>query len=249
MKYYIDFEASDAEEIISVGCVDENGREFYSLVHSDDLISADIQKLTGLSQEMVSAAPLADEVFESFYDWCNASEEMPDFICYGDSDHSFVNNTFFLCNSLKAASILSYIYMNMEDCSEEIRNFFYVNKTISLQKLALHFDENIPEQNHNALDDAKLLKMVYEGIGHDERRIDSFNEYLNPYKIPGQITKILRINNGVIEEEYADMAAVRVWMIAQNSDKNPSYLNNFEDKIRKAVKEGSRYFGFHWRIL
>ena len=50
MRYFIDFEASQfAEEIISVGCVDESGRSFYSLVRpkKPKKVTDFITKLTG----------------------------------------------------------------------------------------------------------------------------------------------------------------------------------------------------------
>ncbi len=52
MYYYIDFEASEAEKkIISVGCICEDGREFYSLVNTDDPITFRITQITGITQE------------------------------------------------------------------------------------------------------------------------------------------------------------------------------------------------------
>lgn len=44
MKYYIDFEASEAEQkVISIGCVREDGDKFYSLVKVDDPITSKIE--------------------------------------------------------------------------------------------------------------------------------------------------------------------------------------------------------------
>ena len=91
MKYYIDFEASeDRCEIISIGCVREDGEEFYSLVHSDDPITPRIEEITGLSQKDIDGAPKAREVFESFFDWCSRDESFPEFVNYGSKDIEFV---------------------------------------------------------------------------------------------------------------------------------------------------------------
>ncbi|MBR3228427.1 MAG: hypothetical protein IKF68_07795 [Erysipelotrichaceae bacterium] len=69
MNCYIDFEASEAQHrIISVGCIREDGEEFYSLVRTDDPITPRITKITGIVQEEVDAAPSVSEVFSSFYD-------------------------------------------------------------------------------------------------------------------------------------------------------------------------------------
>ena len=70
MRYFIDFEASQfAEEIISVGCVDESGRSFYSLVRpkKPKKVTDFITKLTGITREEVLAAATADEVFSKLY--------------------------------------------------------------------------------------------------------------------------------------------------------------------------------------
>lgn len=70
MKYYIDFEASEAEQkIISVGCIREDGQEFYSLVKVDDPITPKIEEITGLTQDDIDNAPLSEEVFSNLYDW------------------------------------------------------------------------------------------------------------------------------------------------------------------------------------
>ena len=72
MKYFIDFEASQfAEEIISVGCVDEDGRSFYSLVRprKPRKVTDFITKLTGITRDEILNAPTADEVFTSFFEW------------------------------------------------------------------------------------------------------------------------------------------------------------------------------------
>ena len=58
MKYFIDFEATQfSGDIISVGCVDETGRRFYSLVkpHKLGLMTGFITDLTGITDEQVRA--------------------------------------------------------------------------------------------------------------------------------------------------------------------------------------------------
>ena len=51
MKYFIDFEATQfSGEIISIGCVDENGRQFYTLVKPAKMseMTDFIEELTGI---------------------------------------------------------------------------------------------------------------------------------------------------------------------------------------------------------
>ncbi len=249
MRYYIDFEASENEKmIISVGAVNEKGEEFYSLVHTDDPITPRIEEITGICQEEIDEAPSASEVFGHFYDWC-ARYDCPEFINYGTGDFDFVYNNFASASSFKEAAMLSFLYLNMYDCSEELKEFFYVNKTISLEKLGKFFDKDMGDQNHNALDDAKLLKMVHEKMKTGDRNFDAFLEYVDPGRYPDQVRKVLRMNGSVILEEYDNLNKAVEWIKEQPNDKGHKYILNAADKIKHAAKTSSRYFGCNWRIL
>ena len=250
MKYYIDFEASESEKkIISIGCIREDGEEFYSLVFTEDPITKRIEELTGISQEDIDQAPDSCDVFGRFYDWCEKGEDLPEFICYGDGDYEFIDNTLADARSFKESAMLSDIYMNMIDCSKDIMDFFYVNKTISLEKLGKHFVPDMEDQNHNALDDAKLLKVVYEKMQSGSRDINEFKEYMNSNRQPLFARKVLRLNGSEILNEFDSMEEAISWIKTQLSGKDAKYISGAEEKIRKAAKEGSRYFGSNWRIL
>ncbi|MBQ6478515.1 MAG: 3'-5' exoribonuclease [Erysipelotrichaceae bacterium] len=250
MKYYIDFEATESRhEIISIGCIREDGEEFYSLVYSDDPVTPKIEELTGISQEDVNEAPSSKEVFESFYDWCSKNEEVPEFINYGSSDVDFVYSTYLNASSIKEASILSFLYMNMYDCSEDLKQFFYANKTISLEKLGKYFNKDMDDQNHNALDDAKLLKMVYDKMKTGDRNFDAFLEYVDPKKYPDEVRKVLRLKNNEVVEEYANMKEAVAWAKAQPNYKGVKYVQNIDEKIKYAAKNQSKYFECYWRII
>ncbi|MBQ4213637.1 MAG: hypothetical protein II673_00550, partial [Ruminococcus sp.] len=115
MRYFIDFEASQfAEEIISVGCVDESGRSFYSLVRpkKPKKVTDFITKLTGITREEVLAAATADEVFSKLYDWLDKSEAVK-FYCYGDCDRRFAFNTVVTAEDFRAQTALSLIIANI----------------------------------------------------------------------------------------------------------------------------------------
>ena len=250
MKIYIDFEASEEKQkIISVGCIKENGDKFYSLVNTSDPITARIEELTGICQEEIDNAPSIEKVFEDLFDWSGSELDNPEFICYGDGDFDFVNNTFYDAKSLKAASMLGYIYLNMFDCSDEIKTHFYVNKTISLEKLAKYFDPNLIEQNHNALEDAKLLKMVYEGIKKGINTTKVFNEYLDPNKYPDQVKKVVQLKGDSIVNEFNNIKEAVEWLKKQPNNKGPQYLKDADLKIKRAATTSGKYFDSNWRII
>ena len=128
MKYFIDFEAMQfSNYIISVGCVREDGKEFYSLVHTPENTNKNVSKfitdLTGITTEMVEAAPSPEEVFNKFFDFC------------------------------------------FEDC---VKVHFGLIKLINLAKVCEYFRGEEIVQTHNSLDDAKMLKEVYEGCKNEK---------------------------------------------------------------------------------
>ncbi len=249
MKYYIDFEASEAEQkIISVGCIREDGQEFYSLVNVDDPITLRIEEITGISQEEIDNAPLGKEVFSNLYDWLT-QDELPEIMCYGDGDFDFVYHSMESATCLKESSILSYLYLNMIDVSEEIKEHFYVNKTISLEKLGKHYNPDMEDQNHNALDDAILLKNVYEQMKNNNKELNTFTEYLDPRRYPDQVRTVLRLNGDTILQEFKNLDEAVTWLKTQPNEKGPSYLKDAAEKIKKAAKENGKYFKSNWRIL
>ena len=163
MKYFIDFEASQfAEEIISVGCVDELGRSFYSLVRPrrPQKVTGFITNLTGITRDEVLAAPSADDVFEAFYRWLDKDEAIG-FYCYGDCDRRFALNTIAGITCFDAQLSLSLIIATMSDFSAELRRHFKMKRSIGLAKVVSYYRGEEVIQRHNSLDDARYLREVY----------------------------------------------------------------------------------------
>ena len=99
MKFYIDFEATQfGGRIISIGCVSENGQTFNTLVKPSkpkEGITKFITELTGITSEMIATAPTADDAFNDFFKWvCTVNDNCPpQYLCYGDSDGTFIEKT------------------------------------------------------------------------------------------------------------------------------------------------------------
>jgi DNA polymerase III epsilon subunit-like protein len=88
MKYFIDFEATQYNhEIISVGCIREDGKTFYSLVKPKKLNSLTkfITELTGITKEMLQEEEQSDEESESC---CQEVEDAIDQACDGCDDET-----------------------------------------------------------------------------------------------------------------------------------------------------------------
>ena len=175
MKYFIDFEATQfSNEIISVGCVREDGETFYSLVNVQrNKITPFITDLTGISKNDVEIAPSSDEVFENLYNWLSQDKSKAQFFCYGNNDIGFIRRNLNKTNSIKAQMALSLIAFNLIDYSKAVVRHFGLIKSIALVKvLAYYRQEEEIEQNHNALEDALFLKEIYEKIDEEEDIVD-----------------------------------------------------------------------------
>ena len=158
-KYFIDFEASQfKQEIISVGCINDRGEEFQSLVQpSEKKITSFITSLTGITQEMINNANTADVVFADFWDWISEDKEAPCFICYGNCDKTFVQNTLKKVTNLKAKAALLLIESGIKDIIPII-------ETIISKNLATNVFANIFNFLNNLFCESSCIASTSNGI-------------------------------------------------------------------------------------
>ena len=259
MKYFLDFEATQFEqEIISVGCVDENGREFYSLVkpHSMRKMTGFITELTGITSAQLRRAANADEVFSRLYDFVDKSERAQ-FYCYGNCDGHFAGVSLRYVKTFKAQCMLGLICAGIIDISPEISNIFKTNQTISLYKLADYYGAP-DEQIHHALNDARLLKHVYEHSRGEMLDECPFPEYVRIYKndrIP--LSKPVQVKNphvianlGSETRSFASYGKAADWIMAEllpgGAQISAGTKSNISNRIVQAVANGTKYHGYTW---
>ena len=271
MKYFIDFEATQfSNEIISIGCAREDGKEFYSLVKPEKRkLTKFITNLTGITQEMVDEAPTADEVFNQFFDYLEGDSELH-FYCYGNTDIDFIKKTLENTTDFKATAALSMIGMNLRDYSKSVKLHFGLHRNIGLVKVLAYY-RGVDEihQDHNALEDAKYLREVFLNIENEEFvEGDPFPEYKapqvqNPPKKgkPGKdysvcmadVVRIERKKAGVIEESYETIDAAIEWCLKQMPEQSrieaAQHPNRISNKIKKAFKKKSPYMSYRWNII
>jgi DNA polymerase III epsilon subunit-like protein len=171
MNFYIDFEATQfTEEIISMGCVAENGNTLKCLVIPSNLkkVTGFITRLTGITREMIEQQGHSpDTAFNMLYQFVeeNTSEgETPVFYCYGHMDKAFVKNTMKHMQDPDMILFASSVKSLMVDYSTTVKNYLSTNG-LSLKKLVAlirHVEE--VEQDHDALNDAMMLKECFEGL-------------------------------------------------------------------------------------
>ena len=175
MNFYIDFEATQfTEEIISIGCVAENGNTFNCLVIPSDIkkITKFITDLTGITREMVEENGYSPEMaFANFYQFVkeNNGDTTPVFYCYGNMDKVFIKNTVKHMQNLNMILFASSVQALMVDYSNTVKSYLSSNG-LSLKKLLAlvrHVEE--VNQDHDALNDALMLKECFEGLPTLER--------------------------------------------------------------------------------
>lgn len=177
MVVYIDFEANGANqvhEIISIGAVTEMNKKFYSLVRPHSKLDRKIKELTHISQEEAEIAPSIENVVSNFFTWLFnvASYELPDvkFFVYGDSDKDFIKASMSFVSDISTLDSLQYIHDHIERVDKQVAKKFN-RKLIGLRSayLTMRLPSNEPiEQLHNALEDAEILKYVWENINNYE---------------------------------------------------------------------------------
>lgn len=259
MKYFMDFEATQFEqEIISVGCVDESGREFYSLVrpHSMRKMTGFITELTGITNAQLKNAPDADEVFSQFYDYIDKSGRS-EFFCYGNCDGRFISVTLRYVKTFKAQCVLGLMLGSLTDISPEISNIFKTNQSISLYKLSDYYGAQ-EEHNHNALNDAKLLKHVYLYSRGEKLDECPFPEYVRaasgdrtPPPQPEQVKNPhVTAVNGDQTFGFSSYGKAADWIITSILPKNAVITldtkSNISNRIVQAVANGNTYHGYTW---
>ncbi len=277
MNYFVDFEATQfSNEIISIGCVREDGAEFYSEVRARKKITGFITSLTGITDEQNKAAESSDDVFARFFDWLvETPNERAVFYCYGNTDINFVKKNLDLTKNLKAQAALSLMGMNLHDYSAVTKVHFGLVKNIALIKLVAYYRgvESV-DQAHDALEDAKFLKEVYDHVtAESEVQGHPFPEYeMNlpnvkgivdgtgkpSQKSPRNILKSLKHRvdmydheGEVLEQSFPSIGDARKYVIDHmgKMDQQRSDKAKVENKIINANTKRSTYTGHIWHIV
>lgn len=261
MKYFVDFEATQfSNEIIEIGCVREDGAEFKSYVNAKRKLTDFIKNLTGISQETIDAAPSSDEVFRNFYQWLKGDTNI-EFYCYGNSDIDFVKKNLSKTTDFEAQAALSMIGMALNDYAVEVKRHFGIIKAIGLVKVLAHYrGVDAIEQNHDALEDAKFLKEVYDYI-QAEGEIEEcpFPDYqkkvvkkpIQPkVEVPKGVPYIARIRKNQVVETYATMDEAVTWIINQASENQRGEMKpeNVAKRVRRASGQNQPYISWKWKI-
>lgn len=248
MNFFIDFEAnSPTNEIISIGCVNENGETFYELLKCSTPLDSYVKRVTHLTQKDIDKADDTETVFIRFFDWVIRSSEGAhwndlNFYHYGQGDAAFVKATIGHIKDRRLYQLIATLAIRMIDYEKSVRRAFESADSIALIGAANYFKKKPEEQTHNALDDAELLRFVYENI-QDKTAI-------NPKAFDISFNKLVRIKNGHKCGEYNSLEeAVDFCMgFAKGNITCDKTEKRVQNKLVSAIKNKTKYCGFNWRI-
>ena len=253
MKYFIDFEATQfSGEVISIGCVDENGREFYTLVKPAKIrnLTDFILELTHISADEIAAAPTADEAFTAFLEWLDPSRTA-DFYCYGDSDALFLLRTRRHLKTFRAQLGLSMIRGGLYDFSADMKKHFSLKTSIALKKVVAYYRGGEVEQTHNSLADAQFLKEVYEKTRNDTVKDCPFPEYQRGSNLP-KIKKLIRAVKGNVRLEFTSYGRAADWVMSEQLSIRDTVNGKTKSKVCSriitAAEKERPYCGFDWSV-
>lgn len=258
MKYFIDFEFynSPVYRISSVGCIDENGQEFYSLVRqSDSEIDDNYCKTRMISRLGFLSAPSINDVFVKLYRWINHNDNV-EFYCYGGADYTFIDFALKEKISFEANCMLCFLIQNMIDYSVSASRFFHTKSKIALIKIINYIRGYEVKQLHNALDDAKFLKEVFEYTQKNEPlKAFPFAEYETSDTIC-DVTKSLSCivatsSNKTYSFDNLINAALFFTGHCKPNVTNEHYCEIVEstvERIKTAIKNHTKFMGLFWQL-
>lgn len=238
MNFYVDFEATQfSNRIISIGCTNELGEKFETLVKpvNGGKINKFITDLTGITPEMVENAPTADEAFNALFDWviANGQNSIPQYFCYGDGDFSFLTHTIKYMKDVRAISFAVSIKAQLTDYSKIAVQHLNL-KAISLKKLYILLKEEEIEQHHNALEDAEMLRFISQNLKSKTIDPEYFEEV---YNLPSDKPKK---NTKKAPECFIAWESVDRWEADTHADET-NYLIKCTDKHKKHSKYFDSY--------
>lgn len=221
MKYFIDFEATQyTNEIISIGCIREDGAIFSSLVRPTHKLTKFITALTGITNEQLDNAQPIEIVARQFGEHFQIDLTEDIFYTYGSGDKDFLDGTIHYTTDVYARTVLESIKHCIKDYSEEVKAFFGMTHNVAMKKVAMFLSGEEIEQKHDAFEDAQMLCDIYESLQTAEPPAECpFPKHDNtPSDKPRQHSK------------------PRNFMATHVANGNVQYFTSIEDAAQKKLK-------------
>lgn len=249
MNFYIDFEATQFNnKIISIGCVNDLGDTFYSLVKPKEgiKITKFITQLTGITKEMIDNALSADEVFKQFGDFISKHNDgQPTFFfCYGKTDSLFLTSTAKYIKNRDTKNFMNCLAGSLIDYSVQTQEFF--KASVGVNKALNYFRKEPIVQKHDALEDAEMLRELYWYINTAKEEV--LEEC--PFEECGKSNKNSEKYEGAVvsEGDKFDTLDEAVDFVLENlMPNNGASRVSVKKKIRWAINNNKEYFLRKWK--
>lgn len=259
MLFFLDFEATQANEIIAIGCVAENGATFHYLVKPQfSSISQYISQMTHILAKDLEQANTIDYVLIEFNRWLMSQDSNImncRFISYGD-DEKFIKATLPAITDEYAFTVAAILMAKIENCYEDTRKFFH--GPIKLIHAFNYVQSAEVKQKHNPLEDAMMLQKVYEYTHtHDPLPCHPLNKDFDAalanatVKMPSGTFWCKRTRGEktiqMINFETCDDAIN--WLLANViHPKEPELIHRdrIMANIMKAIRKNSKYCNYYW---
>lgn len=251
MNYFIDFEAnSPSGEIISIGCVSEKGETFYSLVNCSTPLDNYVKKITHLTQKQIDKAESIDTVLVYFFSWLMTTNDIDyfdwndiNFYHYGSEDVKFIKATLKNVQNSVNYEQFSALMTRCKNYGKEVQTFFSINQSISLIAAANYFRTEPEEQTHNALDDAKLLKLVFKNV--DGKEPIKSVDFVFDNKI---IVRKHKRKKEIVKYNSLDEALTFCMAHMPKEYHNDKIKKRVRNRLKKAITQKTKYCGFSWSV-
>ena len=254
MKYFLDFEANQfTDRIISIGCIAENGNTYSTLVNPKEPIKEFIINLTGINDELVSNAPNIEIAIKNLYNFIikNKDNEPDFFFVYGNCDKKFLRRAAKDINNIELSMFLGLLRHSLIDYSKYVSSFFGVKQPIGLKKVLNYLEDKSEIQEHDALQDAIMLKDLVDKLNNMVPENFKENPFLNKEKEAKE-----KQNTHYIMIDYVTNKDLEFNSFSQMLNYRYNKLNakvranckkeNLGRKIKRAIRKQEKYDGFYY---
>jgi len=255
MDIYLDFEATQFKEnIIAIGAYCSRG-SFDCLVKppKGDKVTNFISKLTGITSEMAKNALSIDEAFWDLYDWIHSITQDnfggPTFFhVFGNMDKIFLKNTANFCKTEFVKTFIENLAESLIDDSKAVCQYFHM-KNIGVYKALRFFEPDIPEQDHDPLNDAIALQNLMFHINFAKPLEECpFEQKPVIKKEPPKKFHIIATKKGQEKKIFTLPDKAYNWVYAEVLKTNPQATRKTVHKnLKKALAYNSKYLGWKWR--
>ena len=259
MNVYLDFEATQYKEnIIAIGAHCAYG-DFDCLVQppKGDKITSYITQLTNITKEMLVDAPTIDTAFYDLYQWLTQVSDGPTFFhVYGDMDKIFLEHAAAQIDDPCLKDFASSLAASVIDDSLKVRRFFHT-KAIGVYRALRYFIPELPEQDHDPLNDAIALAQLMNYISYTTPLEDCPFEECKP-QLKKEKSEHQKRQYTITVTHLTDSAAKQKIFHSYGEATNRAFtkirakypnatLTTVKKHVAKAIDTNGSYMGWGWQ--